>query len=288
VLRPSGDGTPPDGDKPRPASPGEVPSSVSPGGSTGASTTTPAPAEPSAAVARRRLSVARETLHRAPNQKQMARRRRLLRWTKWILPAAAAVLLISIGAWPELNRAMNAGRTGLRQASRFAMDSGRLVGAHYRGLDVHGRPYTITADEAQQVSGSGDRINLTRPIADTLTQSGSWVMIRADRGVYMQHSQLLDLDGHVFLYRDDGIMMNGPTAGLDLKRGIIASDDGVHAEGPFGVLDAQGYLMSQRDGLVQFRGPSRMILNDDHVAKAPAAPDAAQTGGTPASGTPAR
>ncbi|MCQ8240302.1 LPS export ABC transporter periplasmic protein LptC [Rhizosaccharibacter radicis] len=228
------------------------------------------------------MSLGREMLHRAPDSRQMARRRRFLRWTKWVLPGAAAVLLISIGAWPEISRSLNAQRADLRQATRIALDSGRLIGAHYRGLDMHNRPYTITADEAQQAGGNGDRINLTRPIADTLTQSGSWIMIRADRGVYMQHSQLLDLDGHVFLYRDDGIMMTGPTAGMDLKRGIVASDDGVHAEGPFGVLDAQGYLMSQRDDLVQFRGPSRMILNDDHVARGPAPATHAANAAAPA------
>ena len=71
-------------------------------------------------------------------------------------------------------------------------------------------------------------------------------------------------------------MMTGPDADLDLRRGIVASRDWVHAEGPFGVLDAQGYLLSQRDGLAQFRGPARLVLNDDRIARpVPAAPAAA-------------
>ncbi len=242
--------------------------------------------EPSAAVARRRMSIeqGRSGFRRLPNAGEIARRRRLLRWTKWILPAGALLLLASIAAWPEIQRSMNAARLGLKQAAQVKIDSGRMLSARYRGLDGHDRPYMITADEAEQASATqagssgGDRINLTRPIADTLGQGGSWVRISAQDGVYMQHSQLLDVTRDVTLYRDDGIMMTSPAADIDLKRGIIASNQWVHAEGPFGVLDAQAYLLSQRDGLAQFRGPGRLVLNDDKIARPPATAPAAQAG----------
>ena len=238
--------------------------------------------QPSATVARRRLSLEQNQggFRRVPNSGEIARRRRLLRWTKWVLPAAALLLLVSIATWPELDRSMNSARMGLKQASHVQVDSGRMLGARYHGLDSHDRPYMITSDEAQQVAAgvraagpgapagkSEDRVNLTRPIADSLDQSGNWTRISARAGVYLQHGQLLDLSRDVTLYRDDGIMMTTPVAGLDLKSGVVASDDWVHVEGPFGVLDAQGFLISQRDGLAQFRGPSRLVLNDDRVAR---------------------
>ena len=205
-----------------------------------------------------------------PNPGEIARRRRLLRWTKWVLPAGALLLLASIAAWPELDRSMSSARLGLRQAAQVRVDSGRMLGARYRGVDGRDRPYMITAAEAQQVSG-GERINLLDPVADMLGQNGDWMRIDARDGVYMQHLQTLDLSGNVLLYRDDGIMVTGPVADIDIKRGVIASDEWVHAEGPFGVLDAQGYLMSQRDGLAQCRGPGRLILNADRSARPAAA-----------------
>lgn len=277
----------------------------------------PAPApdeEPSAAVARRRLSLEQGGgARRIPDAGQIARRRRVLRWTKWVLPAAALLLLASIAAWPELQREMNSARLGLREAAQVRVDSGRMLGARYRGLDGRDRPYMITADEAQQVgppqpgpaqqaetqqggraggtkvAAPDDRINLVRPVADSLGQNGGWIRISAENGVYMQRSQLLDLDRDTTLYRDDGIMMTGPDADLDLRRGIVASRDWVHAEGPFGVLDAQGYLLSQRDGLAQFRGPARLVLNDDRIARpAPAGPAAATAAPAQQAARPAR
>lgn len=222
--------------------------------------------EPSAVTARRRMSLpVQARLRRPPNEHEQARRHMLLLWTKWLLPVAALLLLGSIAAWPELERSLNAGRAAYHQAAGVNLDTGKMLGARYHGLDTHGRPYLITADEARQVGP--DRVDLVRPMADSLTQSGSWVLVQAQSGVYAPHSQLLDMAGHVTLYRDDGSLVNGPTAVMDVKRGVVVSDDWVHVEGPFGVLDAQGYLISQRDGIAQFRGPGRMVLNDDRAAR---------------------
>ncbi len=232
--------------------------------------------EAAAATGGHRIGVREQArLRRPPSEREQARRHVLLLWTKWLLPIGALLLLGLVAAWPEVNRSMNASRTAYRQVAGISLDTGRMLGARYHGLDAHGRPYMITADEARQAEP--DRIDLVRPVADSLTQSGTWLLIRAPRGVYMPHEQILDLFDHVSLYRDDGTLMSGRTAVMDVRRGIVLSDDWVHAEGPFGVLDAQGELMSQHDGVVQFRGPARMILNDDHVAhrSASAVPGAA-------------
>ena len=252
-----------------------------------------AASEPNAAAGRRRMSLQQSGggFRRVPDSVSIARRRLLLRWTKWVLPMGALLLLASIAAWPEIQRSLGSARLGLAQATRVRLDSGRMLGPRYRGFDGHDRPYMITADEAQQVSApappeqagaqkgiqpgggaqpdsdQGDRIDLTRPVADSLTQGGDWIRISALYGVYTQHAQILDMIHDVSLYRNDGIMMSSPLADFDVKRGIVASDAWVHAEGPFGVLDAQGYVLSQRDGLAQFRGPARLVLNDDHIAR---------------------
>ncbi len=281
---------------------------MSPPGDRPAGPVTPAPSdEPSAAATRRRLSLEQGGgFRRVPDARKIARRRRVLRWTKWVLPAGALLLLASIASWPELQREMNSARLGLQDAAQVRIDSGRMLGARYRGLDGRNRPYMITADEAQQVAAPrpdvqragrpagkaaapDDRINLSRPVADSLGQNGSWIRISAANGVYMQRSQLLDLSRDTLLYRDDGIMMTGPDADLDLHRGVVASKDWVHAEGPFGVLDAQGYFMSQHDGLAQFRGPARLVLNDDRIARpTPNTPATTSTATVPAVHAPVR
>ncbi|GAL97037.1 LPS export ABC transporter periplasmic protein LptC [Acetobacter tropicalis] len=197
----------------------------------------------------------------APDAGTLARRRTLLRWAKWVLPATALLLLSSIAVWPEVDRLINANSAAIREISKVKIESGNLVGATYRGVDEHDRPFMVTSDSAHQANP--ERMDLTNPAADILTQGGDWILVRSQKGVYMQHADILDLTGEVTLYRDDGLMMHSPVADIDIKRSIIASDSWVRAEGPFGVLDAKGYLLSQHEGIAQFRGPGRLILNDD-------------------------
>ncbi|NHN83073.1 LPS export ABC transporter periplasmic protein LptC [Acetobacter musti] len=200
---------------------------------------------------------------RAPGAAELARRQTVLRWAKWVLPGLALLLLGSIAVWPEIDRMMNASHTALTEATRLKLESGNLEGAIYRSVDTHGRPFMITAKTAHQIDQ--DRIDLISPAADTLTQSGQWLYLQSENGVYMQHEQILDLTDEVTLYRDDGLMMRGPMADVEMRQGVVASDAWVHAEGPFGVLDARGYFLSEHDGIAQFRGPGRLILNDDRA-----------------------
>ncbi|NHO32495.1 LPS export ABC transporter periplasmic protein LptC [Acetobacter fallax] len=207
------------------------------------------------------IEAAAVTSRRAPGAAELARRQTMLRWAKWVLPGLALLLLSSIAVWPEIDRMMHASHTALTEATRLKLESGNLEGAIYRSVDTHGRPFMITAKTAHQIDQ--DRIDLVSPAADTLTQSGQWLYLQSENGVYMQHEQILDLTKEVTLYRDDGLMMRGPLADIDMHEGVVASDDWVHVEGPFGVLDAKGYFLAEHDGIAQFRGPGRMILNDD-------------------------
>ena len=219
-------------------------------------------ARPRSLMTRQREQLSAGNLRRAaPDSANLARRRTLLRRAKWALPAAAILLLGSIIAWPEVEHLLSANKTVLRELANIRIESGNLVGATYRGVDEQQRPFMITADSAHQINDN--RMDLTNPVADILPQSGGWMLARSAKGVYMQHAHLLDLTGNVTLYRSDGLMMHTPMVDIDVRRGIAASDAWVHIEGPFGQLDAQGFLLSQHDGIAQFRGPGRLILNDD-------------------------
>ncbi|CAH2604802.1 LPS export ABC transporter periplasmic protein LptC [Rhodovastum atsumiense] len=187
----------------------------------------------------------------------IARRHLAVGVTKRLLPLVALALLTIVALWPEL---------GQEERSRFsyrtrgiAPQAGQLTDVRYNGVDDHGRPYTMTASTAHQISS--ERINLTDPKGDISLDNGTWLMSRAQQGVYTQHVGQLDLAGEVVLYRDDGLTLVTEAATLDLKAGAAAGAVQVHAEGPFGVLDAQGFALLDRGAVVQFTGPGRLVLN---------------------------
>jgi lipopolysaccharide export system protein LptC len=177
---------------------------------------------------------------------------------KRALPVVALALLCSIALWPEINRDTARARLTFQRAG-LEVQSGQVVDAHYNGADERGRPYTMTAATARQ-SGP-ERIDLVEPKADIQLESGSWLMVQAHKGVFIQHSNQLDLSDDVTLYRDDGTTLRTESAAIDLRQGAAAGADMVHVEGPFGTMDAQGFTLTDRGTNIRFTGPGRLILN---------------------------
>ncbi|MBS0642897.1 MAG: LPS export ABC transporter periplasmic protein LptC [Acetobacteraceae bacterium] len=189
---------------------------------------------------------------------RIARRRILITLTKWLLPAGAMVLLALIALWPELERTTISTRIGAGQLTG-EVEGGRMIDLRYKGIDEKGRPYTLTAETAKQLEP--DRIALTMPKGDITLENGTWMMLTARKGTYIQKGSQLDLTHDVTLYRDDGTTMHTEAATIDMKAGAAAGSSAVHAEGPFGVLDAQGFMLMDKGAAVDFPGPARLVLN---------------------------
>lgn len=195
----------------------------------------------------------------APTARRIARRRLMVAATKWSLPVLALLLLCSIALWPEIARMQEQGRVAFRRVFAVDPESGRMMQPRYRGVDQRGRPYTVTAAAAQQTSA--ERVALTDPKGDIITESGLWMMGQSKQGVYIQRRSLLDMSDDVTLYREDGTTLQTDTASVDLKAAAVASSDKTHAEGPFGTLDAQGFTFLDGGTIIQFQGPAHLVMN---------------------------
>ena len=172
----------------------------------------------------------------------------------------AVLLLATLVSWPQITHRLDASR--LAKAALRNVQQGRLVNLRYHGIDERNRPYTVTAEEAQQVGA--ERINLVSPKADVLGENGDWTLVVSETGVYLQRANQLDLSGHVVIYRDNGVTLQTPSAAVDLKAGAAAGSQHTHAEGPFGTLDSQGFALVDKGAVVQFDGKSRLVLNEQH------------------------
>lgn len=218
----------------------------------------PTPGGPLASSVLRAGEPAARSRRTPPAPGRIARRRFLVLIVKWVLPVVALALLTTVAAWPELSRDVAGSRLTLRRGG-VDPESGQLTHARYNGVDLHARPYTVTADFAKQPTQ--DRIDLTMPVGDMTLENGTWLRGEGQQGVYMQQSGQLDLSGNVTLYRDDGITLQTDMATLDVKQGAAASAAMVHVEGPFGTLDAQGFTLLDKGSAIQFTGPGRLVLN---------------------------
>jgi lipopolysaccharide export system protein LptC len=193
-----------------------------------------------------------------PSPGGIARRRFLITATKWVLPMAAMGLLALIALWPEISDTTTKARLTLAHVSG-EVDGGKLIDARYNGLDEKGRPYTVTAATAWQIDA--ERVGLTLPKGDITLENGTWLMLTAKEGTFVQHVNQLDLVKDVTLYRDDGTTMHTESASIDVRASAAAGSEPVHVEGPFGVLDAQGFTVMDKGTAIDFPGPAHVVLN---------------------------
>jgi lipopolysaccharide export system protein LptC len=214
----------------------------------------------SAAAARqpRERIVGEARIRRPPTPGGLARRRLVITFTKFFLPVLALALLGTIALYPEFDRARNEARVALRRLAGD-IDGAEVIDARYHGIDDQNRPYTLTA--ATAVQAGPNKVNLTTPDGDITLQNGHWLTMKSELGVFIQHTNQLDMWKNVVLYRDDGTWMYTQSMSMDLKSGAAASAQPVHAEGPFGTLDAKGFALTDKGSVVQFTGPARMVLN---------------------------
>ena len=214
--------------------------------------------DPAQRPGQRLVAAAAARIRRPPDPGHLARRRRLITLTKWLLPIVALLLLATIAIWPEVDRINDTARIAYQRGTA-AVAGATIIDARYHGVDEQGRPYTLTAATAQRAGP--ERINLTLPKGDTTLANGTWLMLQAKRGVFLQHSSQLDLSRDVTLYRDDGTTLVTASATIDLKNGAAAGNEPTHAEGPFGTLDAQGFTLIDKGAAIQFIGPAHLVLN---------------------------
>ncbi len=189
----------------------------------------------------------------------IARRSQAVIWLKRLLPAAAVLLLVVLAIAPNLRIGPATDRVVYRPQGNAGGGQSSMQNAQYRGVDQHGQPFTLTADEASE--RGADDVLLANPEGDITLKSGVWLMLKSDSGLFNQKSQMLALSGNVTLYRNDGTVMTAPKAAINLHDGTAKTSDPVTAQGPFGTLNAAGgFDLTGRGTDVVFNGPVSLTL----------------------------
>jgi lipopolysaccharide export system protein LptC len=187
------------------------------------------------------------------------RRRVAVRLAKLLLPVGALALLAAIALWPEIDGAADRGRMAFRRATQATAEAMRISGARFQGVDEQNRPYNLTANSAVQRDQTGV-IDLAKPRADILLTNGAWMLLESQDGQYNRPDSLLDLQGNVTLWHDNGTTMKTEAAHIDVHAGEAESDVATAAQGPFGTLNSEGFRLRERGQVVFFTGRSHAVL----------------------------
>src|SRR5579883_407052 len=176
---------------------------------------------------------------------------------KLLLPAVAVGLVLLIAVWPRLAPVIGHLRFTV---PKIDLRDLHMVNARYSGIDKHHRPYVVTADVARQLPNESDLMSLEGPKADITLNSGAWVALTADTGVYKTQRQLLDLYGDVKLFHDRGYDLSTDAAYLVQDAATTEGHDPVEGQGMLGDIRSEGFRLLDRGQIIVFTGKAKLHM----------------------------
>ena len=179
---------------------------------------------------------------------------------KIVLPTIATALIVLVAVWPHLNEQKKRFQIGPAQIDPSDAENLRMVNARYTGVDDSRRPFSVTANSADQLDGQSTLVKLDAPKADVLLGDSTWVALTANKGVFDREKQILELSGGVNLFHDSGYEFSTSSAIFDLAAGDATGTEKVEGQGPFGRLRAEGFRVYNRGQRVEFTGKAKMLI----------------------------
>ena len=133
-----------------------------------------------------------------------------------------------------------------------------MLNPRYQGVDVHNRPFTVTAHTATQLDNA--TVELNTITADTTTEHGKWAALQADTGQLNTATKQLYLTKNADLFYEGGFEIRSQYAHIDIPRGTVTGNQPVEGQGPPGTITANAFEVQDRGNRIIFTGNVRVVL----------------------------
>ncbi len=135
----------------------------------------------------------------------------------------------------------------------------RVADAMYRGEDDQGRPFTVTAGNAVQVSVKEPVVLLDRLAARILLSDGP-AELTASRGTYNYETEQVSAQGPVSFAAADGYRMTTQNVSIDLKTRRASGTGGVSGAIPSGTFSADRVSADLDNRALYLDGHVRLLI----------------------------
>jgi lipopolysaccharide export system protein LptC len=180
--------------------------------------------------------------------------RTLARW----LPGAVGVVLAAMILGPLFPRGEI---SFLLDRNKVAVTSERVrvANAMYRGEDNEGRPFTVTAADAVQVSAADPIVRMQGLVARILMADGP-AQLSAAGGTYDYDREAVEVAGPVTFTAADGYRMTTAHVAIDLKGQRVVGDGGVSGAIPAGTFAAERLVADLNARTIALEGNARLVM----------------------------
>jgi lipopolysaccharide export system protein LptC len=188
---------------------------------------------------------------------------KIIRWARLALPVGAIIIAVIVFTWSGENKIAvvdDGPKTGAPGTA-----SNEVLNPRFESVDGDGRPFTLTARRAVQDTNNQSMVLLERPSGDLKLEGGHWIALEAEHGALEQTTRKLLLRGTVNFFRDGGYQLTTPELHIEAETGRAWSDKTIEAQGPEGTLTAAGMEGRSKEGVLIFKGPAVLTLNDNAI-----------------------
>jgi lipopolysaccharide export system protein LptC len=140
----------------------------------------------------------------------------------------------------------------------------RVSNAMYRGIDGEGRPFTVTADNAVQVSIMQPVVKMDK-LAARLRMSDGPAELIAQNGAYNYHDETVAVEGPVVFTAADGYKMTTQNVSIDLKQRRVGGTGGVSGTVPAGNFRADRISADLEQRVITMDGNVRMVMQPNQL-----------------------
>lgn len=181
-----------------------------------------------------------------------------------VLVGVAVVLVFGVASWLGFLSPIR--QNTLEDQETVVVETGEygLTGARYLGVSPSGRPFEITAEQAQEAQDGSGRVNMMLPIAKITMRDGAKVNVRSNRGVFNKGSNQVDLAGDVVIIQHDRrLRLDTEALHANLKSGEMYSNVPVEAKDTIRQINANSMWVYNNGERIIFRGNAKMIIRNE-------------------------
>lgn len=180
--------------------------------------------------------------------------RRLARWLPGAVGVVAAAMIIGpLFPKGEISFLLDRNKVAMT-AERV-----RVSDAMYRGADDEGRPFTVTAGSAVQVSAR-DPIVTMRDLAARIRLADGPASLTAVAGTYDYDAETVNVTGPVEFAAADGYRITMSNVSIDLARRLAIGTGGVSGAIPAGTFSANRIVADLGERSIALEGNARLHM----------------------------
>lgn len=182
-----------------------------------------------------------------------------VRLMRLVFPVLALIIIAMMMIWHDQSAPLTP--QPKEKISPQSVSRNELVNPKFQSQDNRNRPYTITADKAEQNSADMDKVLLTKPVGTMKVGPENSVSVKANSGEYLQKDTELYLQGGVEIENSEGYKINSDQMKINVEQETMTSDNPVEVTGPRGQISATGVDVISKEKKIIFKGPVKMTLN---------------------------